>query len=213
MKLPIGRTIACVFTAILLAVGAVSLRESYRKNVEVTQWHQARPIDIPVDLSKTGEFSGEFVQTCQISHDEALCLLVPQEVLASTRPANLLDDLRFTCQIVDQSGKQKISGKFQGSLPSDRLLDGAIQIVSLSRFNNGVYKLTLTVTQGASALRGVEQRLIARYKLCGLEELPSVIALIISIVCFAVAAFTMLIVALVTWQKRTRRQQQPSTVK
>lgn len=50
-------------------------------------------------------------------------------------------------------------------------------------FEKGYYTATITVTQGAPALRGVPQTVTLRYEVCGLEKLAAMFTGGIGIVC------------------------------
>ncbi|MFZ2642882.1 MAG: hypothetical protein WA117_17945 [Verrucomicrobiia bacterium] len=204
MRISIGRTIAYVIAGLICAASLFLLIFAHNHRRNFYQWEQARPIDIPVDFSKPGQFTGGFVQTCHISHGEAICLAVPSNTVANTTWSKLLADLQFVSLIQDQSGHEITRVEFTGeSLARDHLIDGAILLVTFQPFENGTYRMTLTVKQGAPALRGVPQHLVARYMLCGMEKMPSFIAMVMGIGGLVIAAVILAITACVAKRKQT----------
>jgi hypothetical protein len=199
----IGRRIAYGIALLLAAAGVVFLLDAYRYHRDFYRWQEARPVDIPVDLSQPGEFTATFLQTCRISHGEALCLVLPHERVAGTTWPSQLSNLRFLCRILDMDGKEKMREELTDELPcGDGLLEGTIPLVWFAPFGNGTYEMTFTVTQGAPALRGVPQRLIGRYWLCGLEMRVAVGLMIMGIAAMLVAAVVAGITAMVVFVRK-----------
>ena len=64
------------------------------------------------------------------------------------------------------------------------------------------YTFSCTVVTGAPALAGLEQRLVCRYRPCGLETLPALFCCIIGIASFAAAGIILLVVLIVTKRKK-----------
>lgn len=211
MKLPKGRTVAYAVAGLLCAVGIYFLIASYRCRRDFSRWQSVHPIDIAIDMSKAGETMGAFKQTCHISHGEALCLLLPTNMVATTNWTNMIQNVRFVVRIQDVHGKEKVREEFSGDLFwRDYLLDGAIPLLQFAPFENGDYRLTLTVTEGSSALQGVPQRLIARYMLCGLEMMPAFIALMMGIGSLVIAGLVTLVTKLIVRKRQRRAMEQPA---
>ena len=76
-----------------------------------------------------------------------------------------------------------------------RFEGGDIDIISFLPFPEGEYDLTLTVEQGAPALAGVEQRLQARYLLCGLERFPATVSLLLGAGALVIAGIILLLLS------------------
>ncbi|MFA6562176.1 MAG: hypothetical protein WCV00_09755 [Verrucomicrobiia bacterium] len=200
----IGRTIACAVAGLLCAASIFLLIFAHNHRRDFYQWKQARPIDIPVDLSKPGQFTGGFAQTCHISHGEAICLAVPTDVVAKTTWTNLLSNLRFVSQIQDRNGKEELKEEFTGEpFGRDHLIDGDFVLLMFRPFADGTYQMALTVTQGAPALHGVPQRLVARYMLCGMELMPAIIAKMMGIGGLIIAAA---IVVITVWRAKRKQK-------
>ena len=71
-KPPIGRTIATIIAALLIGAGVFLFVEASLINQDFEQKSKERPIDIAVDLSEPGEFSGEFRQTWRACHSQTI---------------------------------------------------------------------------------------------------------------------------------------------
>lgn len=206
--IPRGRTILRIIVAALLIAGAVLLFLAHRGREAFYRWVEARPVNIKVDLSQAGEFSGPFHQTCEMSHGEYLCLELPPRVLAGTTPTKLVANLRFEYTVTNAQGGQEARGDFEYGLPwEDYLYEGAIPLVYVDRFHNGDYTLLLRVTTGVPELAGVQQRLIARYHLCGMEMMPAFLSMVLGIVFLVIAA----IIPLAGWLLAVRRRRKIST--
>lgn len=193
-RLRTGRAVAFSIAGVLLIVTIVFLFGYYHYDRQFTQWQDARPIDIPVDLSKPGTFSARFTQTCRVAHGEAIFLIVAASALGDTSPTELLKALRLTCVISDPGGRPVVEQEFSGETWSgSRFEGGDIDMISFLPFPEGEYDLTLTVEQGAPALAGVEQRLQARYLLCGLERFPATMSLLFGAGILVVAGIILLL--------------------
>ncbi len=191
-----GRIVAFIAAGVLLIGGVVFLFGYYYYDRQFTEWQDARPIDIPVDLSKPGTFSGRFTQTCRVAHGEAIFLIVAASALGDTSPTELLKSLRFTCVISDPGGRPVVEQAFSSEAWSgSRFEGGDIDIISFLPFPEGEYDLTLTVEQGAPALAGVEQRLQARYLLCGLERSPATVSLLLGAGALVIAGIILLLLS------------------
>ena len=209
MKLPIGRTISYIVAGMFCAAGIFFLITSHNCRRDFYRWQKANLIDISIDMSVSGQFAGTFVQTCQVSHGETLCLLLPSNIVASSTWTNLLKDLRFVVQIQDGSGREKVRGEFTGELFwRDYLLDGAIPLLQFAPFEKGTYRLELTVTEGVPSLQGVRQHLVARYILCGLEMMPAFITMALGVGGVVIGAIIALVTALVARRNRKMTTEQ-----
>lgn len=198
MKLPGGRNISYAVAGLLCVVGVFFLITAYRYRQDFYRWQEASPIDIAIDLSKPGQFTGGFKQTCHIAHGEVLCLRLPPNMLANSAWPNRLHDLRFVAQIRDKNGMETVREEFTGDLfGTNYQPNGTLALLPFPPFGNGEYQLILTVTEGVPALQGTPQRLVARYMLCGLEMMPAFIVMGMGIGSFALAGIIALITALI----------------
>jgi hypothetical protein len=184
-----GRKIAYGTALLLLAFGIFFCVASLKLRHDFHEWEKARPVDMKIDLSETGEFSAPFLQTCTAAHSEMLCLALSPNGESSHNESNLLSEVRFTCRILNSNGSERLRQEFTGeTLWQNNLFDGAIPLISLPLFEKGTYTVIITVTQPAIAFRGVLQRINARYMLCGLEMLPAHLSMILGFIAMILAA-------------------------
>ena len=73
-RIAIGRTIGLLFVALANFISIWLSRDAFQLDAEFRQWVDARPMESAIDLSKPGETSAEFLQTCSSSHGETLVL-------------------------------------------------------------------------------------------------------------------------------------------
>jgi len=198
-KLPIGRTVAYVVAGLLLVLAVHFFLKSGRLHREAEAWAVARPVEMPVDLSKPGHYSSSLVQVCPKCHSQVFCLSVPPQVAGKTAPTELLAGLQAKCTITDGAGKVIVSEALTSALPwEDRLFRRAIPLFSICPFERGTYTLSLSVTEGAAALAGVRQVFLARYRFCGIEFLPAFLCKVYAIVSLVLAGVISIVTVVVT---------------
>ncbi|MBI5725384.1 MAG: hypothetical protein HZA50_15615 [Planctomycetes bacterium] len=209
MKFPIGRTIAYSIAGLCLAAGIYFSLEARPKLREFDEWRKDRPADIQVDLSQPGEFSGKFVQTCDISHSEEISLIVSPEAAARPDSAKLPENLRCTLRITDEKGGESFKQEVVGEDLSQYGPQKEKFVLALFRpFKRGNYRITITITQGAPALRGVQQRIVARYLICGFDKWPALISQIYGFGCVIAGGIIAVATAVITIVRKRRRRAQ-----
>lgn len=127
-----------------------------------------------VDLSQVGEFTAPFHQTCSISHGEGLYLQCDLHEGAKPRLDELLKDLSGSVVIADANGVAVETTRFDDA--TAEIWDEAILLTGIAPFRTGQYVATIRVDRGARALAGRRQTIYAQYQLCGLEQMPAVVA-------------------------------------
>ena len=172
----IGRILASALSLALLGFGAKCLVDGHRGRRDFERWQTAKPVDAAVDFSVPGRYVLPFDQTCSSSHGETVALRVPPETLQGVTVTQLLAGLKAKLEITDLSGSTVVERADSEILWGDRTLNGAIPLFGMAPLRKGTYKATVTVMEGAPALRGVGQRLEGDYLLCGLERLPATVA-------------------------------------
>ena len=133
-------------------------------------------MDIEADFSKPGEIAVPFQQTCSISHGESVCLQITPPLDELYEPAQLLDDLSGRIVIRDSTGREIERGVFGATTIRRRAAGETIVLTDFAPFATGDYVVTVSVDQGSPELKDRRQRLYAEYNLCGLEQLPALIA-------------------------------------
>ncbi len=172
-----GRRVLGVVLAICcLGVGVKCWRDGVNLKRRFAEWQVARPADVVIDLSTTGQVTFPFHQTCHTAHGEVIGLRLPETVFQHTSIIQLLGNLEAEIRIVPNGGGNAVATAAIEPDIEYQIVDGMFPVINLPSFHIGEYEATLNVIAGAPALKDVPQRLEARYQLCGLESLPGQIA-------------------------------------
>lgn len=170
------RITGAVVTLLLVAVTAKLWLDGARWKRDFDRWIIETPLDIPVDLSHSGEYTAAFHQTCEVAHAQQLRLTVDPPTFDPGDPALATLHAEFT--VVDTSGKVILRSPVVIQ-PAEPVIyeapPGELLLLREIMGPNGVHQVTLTVKTGVAALAGIPQRLIIRNELCGLERLPGVL--------------------------------------
>lgn len=210
---PIGRSIAGVIAGVLVIAGVFFLVEAYRIRKEFYRQSEARPLDMPVDLSKPGQFTAPFKQTWRACHGQTISLHVPVNALAGLSPSDLLTSLDFTWQIANEDGEIIAYDESTGEGNWDnRSYDGVIPLAYFRPFGLGDYIFMCTVMTGSPVLAGLEQRLVCQYQPCGLELLPAVLLKAIGIIALVISGIILLVIRAITKRKRRCQTTTKSTL-
>jgi hypothetical protein len=169
-----GRIVGLLIAIIGIGISIWCARDAVRMNAEFHQWFDARPMETAIDLSKPGEMTVPFHQTCSISHGEALYLGCDLDDESKQNTAELFAALSGTVVIQDSDGNEVASVKINNK--TVQYCDGEIMLTGFAPFHNGDYTATIRVDSGAAALVDKEQTVYAKYQLCGLEQMPAMIA-------------------------------------
>ena len=160
-----GRLFGAAVAAALIAVTvylAVESRWMYRVVEEAAA---ARPVSVPIDLSRPGKTTAPLKQTYGSSCHEALFLELLDGDAEERSPDEPLEGLRGTVTITDQAGREVVSVPMPGGMSGT--------VADFTPMPVGEYELTIEVIQGAPALSGREQRLVGEYVMCGIDRMPA----------------------------------------
>jgi hypothetical protein len=203
----LGRVVAATASLLFLGFGVLCFCEGLKLNDDFEQWLTAKPMEGTIDLSVPGQFVFPFNQTCSSSHGESVSLVILTEPFKELTAAELLAGLDARLEVVEkETSKKVVSALFEIRWPDD-LANRPIPIFNIAPFRKGTYQATVTVTGGATKLKGVAQRIEGSYQLCGLEKLPAQIALILGCISVGLGILVGLILAL-----RIAKNRQPSTL-
>jgi hypothetical protein len=169
-KIALGRIVALCITLVLLALAIPMTVTTAQISGRFAQWQKDRPVDIAVDLSKTGTTTAPFIQTCQSAHSESIFLEV--EGLDLKKTSDALNGLAGSIRIVydDQSADETFD--LAEAIPIDMGPDNKARLGGFFPFPTGTYTLILKVDKPAPLLANHAQRLTAQYMLCGMEQWP-----------------------------------------
>jgi hypothetical protein len=203
---PWGRIVAGAIGAAILFVAVAALVSSHEQRRDADAALIAEPVHLKVDISKPGQFSGEFRQTFRAACTGYL-QIVPESLPSSEKEAlSLLKGLRGHFSIVSHDGAVAYERGFGSAgfvaIPVEK--DRWVPALERGRFSfdKGVYEIRGVVDHGAPALAGVPHSLVARYGLCGLEYVPAQILSLIGIIGCVIAGLILLPVALITISDR-----------
>jgi hypothetical protein len=83
-----------------------------------------------------------------------------------------MEGLEADLRVFDESEQDEVLSGTAEPLEG-RTFDGAVPIFELPDFPKGEYRVKITVVKGASALKGIGQRLEGRYVVCDLERMAA----------------------------------------
>lgn len=201
-------TIAAIFLCAALCL-AVFASLGYRKTKPISDAASvAEPIRLQVDFSKPGEYTGTFHQTCGFACTEMLRIETDTAFASVEQARGAMEGIAGTVQITDAGGTSVYERQFTSkdflSIPADGANNGFYPRLRFGPFKTGTYNFQLTVTQGAPALAGVGQALVARNILCGVEFMWLIPVALGSLLCFVIASIILLAIILVTRRERKR---------
>lgn len=203
----VDRIIALSLAAFLMGLGMMCVRDGLQSQQDFERWLTAKPVEGDIDLSAPGEFVFQFNQTCSISHGESVSLLISPESFKDLTVDELLAGLNARLEIIEQVSNTIVTSASFDYQGRDELVNRVIPIFNIAPFRKGTYEATVTVTGGATKLKGVAQRIEGNYQLCGLEKLPAQIALILGGISLSVGILVGLILAF-----RIAKDRRPSTL-
>ncbi len=173
-RIAVGRIIGLVVAAIGIGFSIYFAREAMRMNAEFHEWLQTRPMETVIDLSKAGETTVPFNQACSISHGEDLYLKCDLDDTVKENPEALLKGLSATVVISD-SGGEEIETLMINNKTAHHW-DGKVILAGFAPFRRGNYVATIRIDSGAPTLANKAQTIYAKYQLCGLEQMPAMVA-------------------------------------
>jgi len=180
-KIAIGRTIALTVVIICFSMAAYCVWQAHLHDLKVRQWVDDRPMDTPVDLSKPGELRVPFRQTCSISHGEMILLELTPPIKSDRELDVSFQDLVARLLIADQDGNVVESIEIHETKVCRYSPGEDIYVARFDPFAKGDYTATLTIESGAANLTVRQQRLYAKYFICGCEQFPAALSMMAAI--------------------------------
>jgi hypothetical protein len=165
-----------VFLALAIAAMIASMyfwnaAANHRQKFE--SWQNARPVDAIIDLTKPGEYTLPFEQTCSIHHGEGVYVVRPEHVDQEIEGPKLLAGLLGTITIADADGSEVAQADIVDERAGFFYDNGDIRLTGLHGFPIGTYSANIRIDSGANDQSLSQVRLYAIYELCGLELLPA----------------------------------------
>lgn len=173
-RIAIGRLIGLLIALIGFGLSIWFAFDAMRRNAEFHAWPDARPMETAIDLSKPGEVTVPFNQTCSVAHGEALYLEVDSRELTDVNIGEFFLGISGTVVIRDSAGNEIETAVINGE--TAYYWDGQVALTEIAPFPRGNYVATICIDSGGPTLAGKRQIIYAKYQLCGLEQMPAVIA-------------------------------------
>jgi hypothetical protein len=189
---------------VLVASGVALWVMAERASAEPDAAARARPVSMPVDISKAGMYVAPFEQTYSGSHYQSLVLEIEPNPPGDWSPERGLKGLKGQMRILDSAGATVVE---QGiSQDVDIQGTGGPGCIHLTEFYpppKGSYKFEIDVTSPAEAMPPGHQVMTLRYRLCGLEYFPSQLCRLGAWAMFVIA-FLIALIAGARWFSRRR---------
>jgi hypothetical protein len=205
---PWGRVIAGVLACAILWLSIQFLLSGAESRRHADEARVAEPIRLKVDFSKPGSYEGELRHTFLNAHNEILEIVTEPPLTSREEAEKVTEGLSGRFSIVGPHGPvirdKELDAKGLGAFETEP--GRWVTFVAFTRFGSekGIYRLNLTVNQGAPRLVGVSHFLVARYGLCGMEYMVAEIAWLIAVAGFVVSGVIVLAIVVVTFRKRSR---------
>lgn len=194
-------------SGLLIAFGIFLLIFSWFFFRELKQWHKTHPFDIKVDLSQPGEFSEQFTLKCPYAFSYDLWLILPHSLSVDPELMELFAGLEARYSVIDYSGSEI---EWLRELPLEPLTkpsEGQVLLETIGLLHENTYTFKLTVSHGAGALSGVEQRLVMDYNIGFAAALP-LLALALGMPSFAFGVILAFLIVKLTRKKSEDKRQQ-----
>lgn len=174
-KIAVGRCVGLGVALASLALATYCAFESAERYAAFDEWMVARPMTATIDLSRPGEFTVPFVQTCSIAHGESVRLQTDPQPADETEAKRLVQGLAGEITIRDAPGNEVETASFNGATIFCIPDQSGCSLTSFYPFAKGEYMATIRIQSGAPNLAEVKHSVFAQYDLCGLEQFPAVI--------------------------------------
>ncbi len=171
-KIAIGRLVGVLLAIAGISVSVWTGSAALSWNAAVNQCRAARPMLAAIDLSTPGKTTVPFAQTCSMAHGESLNAEVASDGLSASDIEALFIGLRGRIIISDFASVQVDAADFGGHV---LYYDDQVQLAWLGRFPEGHYLATIHVDSGAPGLAHRKHTVFAKYHLCGLENMPTLV--------------------------------------
>ena len=161
-----GKVIAGIIGLGLLITSGFFLHAGYSYNKLIKDAIDAEPIRMKIDISKPGVYSGDFKQSFSGGHSEYVYIESPIKTA-------VLEGLKGSLQVLNPQEEIVIDIDISENLETYYIPQSVADYPGWGfwPFEKGEYKLVLTVVEPVTAFENVEQYLVARYGMCGLETL------------------------------------------
>ncbi len=195
----IGQAVAVLVAVALLIWAIYAARDWRRLSAACDAAEVAELGAVSVDFSRPGQYEIAVPKRFPLAHGVSHILWLDRSIDEKSSAQELLRGLTGTVKCVLEDGKAFIDDP----IDLDRISVHENK-VELGGFGGGPaeYRLQVEITNGAPALAGVQQRLMAMNGMCGLERVVPGVSGVFSL---AMAAIAMVILTCV-WRTARRRK-------
>jgi hypothetical protein len=179
------KVIVLVIGSLLIVFGVYCLISSWCFFRQLKQWSKANALDIKVDLSLPGEYSNKFDLKCPYASSHELLLVLPNFQQEEFEKKGSWDGLEGQFSFFDRNGAEIDWLSELEVSPKTKISEGEVLLLDIGGLPRGTYMLRLTVSKGAKALSGVEQRLVMHY-LIGFAAIGPILYLVMGVPSFTV---------------------------
>lgn len=162
-----------------LYFGVDQVQEKIRLDATIAAQKEARAAEVAVDLSKVGKIEFPYRQSAPLSHRQGMFLEVTPQPESLDKAKALLKGLKAEIVIHDKERREIDRALLE---PEESRGCGAppgLVLTTLNHFPDGDYSVTLDVASPALEIHGRKQLLVARYSVCEMNRLRSLITGII----------------------------------
>ncbi len=166
-----GRTWGFCISLTLAVLSIIAAIQSYRWNASFLQWFDDIPMRVEIDPTIKSDYQTSYIQTCEISHGAFLVCSEPVEPSDYNSEVKKLANLRGTFQLKSENGNATMPVEFRGDNTEYRL--GRISFLRIPMVRNGTYSAEIQILDNLDSDASQPIQFMAKYELCGLENLPS----------------------------------------
>ena len=156
------KIIVFAIASLVTAFGVYCVIVSCLLFMQFREWRKARLLDIEVDVSQPGEFSGQFVPKCPIAVFCVLLLELHPSFSDEAETEALLEGMEARLSIMDSHGSELPNLKYRPVKQITR--ENPIMLECLQNLPEETHTLKLTISKGAEALSGTKQQLFLEYR-------------------------------------------------
>ena len=187
----IVRVIVLAIGGLATALGLYCLIVSCALFLDLQRWSKARLLDIEVDVSQPGEFSGRFTPDCPFAFCYQLVLVLPPSLSDRLGSVDSLSGMEARISVTDSHGSDLPKVKERPvqvalMMPSKTISLGGIP----HPLSKETYTLKLTVSKGAEALSGTKQRLFLEYRI-GFQAIVWLVGLVVAVSSLSVGVISL----------------------
>lgn len=170
----ISRLILWILLTACVAGLVYFIKSTIRYDNRLESWKQAVLADFPIDLSQPGKWNSPLHSIDTNACKTQFILQLSPDQKASR---DLLEGLLGFVDIYDQNETRIVRLPISLDFIYDWPIESPYQmsLASCRPWDEGEYELRLSISSPAVRLKGMQQRLIVKYQLCGLEYLPGYI--------------------------------------